>query len=72
MTISEYADCFVDAPCRAATTRAYQELRGHGVQDQRAFGAAVRVFQHHHPEAPSRAAHFIVADWLDPDTQVNA
>jgi hypothetical protein len=67
MTISEYTDCLVDAPCRAAATRAYDELKSHGVKDPRAFGAAVRVFQHHHPEAPARDAHFIVADWLDPE-----
>jgi hypothetical protein len=67
MTISEYADCLVDAPCRVATTRAYEGLKNSGVQDPRAFGAAVRVFQHHHPEAPARDAHFIVADWLDPE-----
>jgi hypothetical protein len=67
MMISHYADCLIDTPCRAATTRAYEELRRHGVKDQRAFGAAVRVFQHHYPQAPSRDAHFIVADWLDPE-----
>ena len=67
MTVAEYTEYLGDAPCRAAATRAYEELLNHGVRDQQAFGAAVRVFRRHHPEAPSREAHFIVADWLDPE-----
>ena len=67
MTTTAFEACVQDAPCRMAATRAYHELRDHGIDDRHAFGAAVRVFQHHHPEAGERDARFVVADWLDPE-----
>lgn len=53
--------------CRVAAQRAYRELRDHGIRDEHAFGAAVRLFQHHFPATPSRDAKYIVAGWLAPD-----
>ena len=69
MTMTNLQACTDDATCRMAATRAYAELRENGVGDQHAFGAAVRVFQYHHPEAAKRDATYIVADWLDPEAQ---
>ena len=60
-------DCGESGACRMAATRAYEELRSHGVRDRDAFNAAVRVFRHHHPNAPFREANFTVADWLAPE-----
>ncbi len=53
--------------CRAATTRAYRELRRKGIVDMEAFDVAVRVFRHHHPETEQREARHAVADWLVPE-----
>lgn len=59
--------CGEASACRQAATRAYAALREAGVRDPRAFEAAVTVFRYHHPEAGSRQARHIVADWLAPE-----
>ena len=59
--------CGQNAACRAATVRAYSELRETGVVDKDAFYAAVRVFNYHHPKVRQNQACNIVADWIAPD-----
>jgi len=51
--------------CRTATTRAYRELRQRGVQDPRAFTAAMKVFGYHCPSLHREAARNLVAAWVD-------
>ena len=51
--------------CRAATTKAYDELRKLGESDGDAYDAAVRIYRHHHPEQPRIEAYQVVADWLE-------
>jgi hypothetical protein len=51
-------------PCKAATTRAYRELRQRGLPDRPAFEAAVMVYRCHHPETAGSEAIWIVCDWI--------
>ena len=51
--------------CRTAVLRAYQELRGLGQREDRAYEAAVQVFRYYHPDRQRVEAYELVADWLD-------
>lgn len=57
---------FRDNPCgcRDAVSRVYQELREKGVDDDRAFRAATRVYHHWHPEVEASAIPFKIAPWV--------
>lgn len=50
--------------CRDAVSRAYEELRAKGVDDDRAFRAAARVYHHWHPEVELSAIPFKIAPWV--------
>jgi len=50
--------------CQDAVTRAYQELREKGMDDDRAFNAAARVYHHWHPEVDLSAVPFRIAPWV--------
>ncbi len=51
--------------CKDAALRAYRELKGMGDSEGRAYDAAVRIFQHYHPESERIQAYETVGDWLD-------
>ena len=51
--------------CRTAVLRVYRELRESGDREDRVFDAAVRVYQHYHPERQRVDAYQTVSDWLD-------
>lgn len=51
--------------CRAAAINVYQALKSRGDDESHAYEAAVRVFQHYHPECKKVEAYEAVANWLD-------
>lgn len=51
--------------CKAASLRAYRELRALGRPDRFAFEAAVIVFRYHRPTTPAEESTLIVANWID-------
>lgn len=51
--------------CHDAVLRAYRELTEAGQREDRAYGTAVEVFRHYHPESSKVEAFQVVADWLD-------
>ena len=50
--------------CRRAVTRAYRELRAHGVVDRAAFEAGVTLYRIRHPEILAHEARDRVAEWI--------
>lgn len=50
--------------CAGAVVRAYDNLRTAGVDDDRAFLAATRIYRTHHPEGDMESARFRVASWI--------
>jgi hypothetical protein len=50
--------------CQEAVIRAYDNLRVAGVEDQKAFTAATRLFRTHHPETDFKSARLRVAGWI--------
>jgi hypothetical protein len=50
--------------CQEAVIRAYENLRIAGVQDQKAFLAATRLYRTHHPEDDFKSARLRVAGWI--------
>lgn len=57
--------CSPTDACRAASVRAYHELRARGTADVDAFHAASRVLRVHHPDLEPQVARQVLADWLD-------
>lgn len=51
--------------CQTAAMRVYRELRDSGQREDRAYEAAVVVYQHYHPDHERSDAYRVVADWLD-------
>ena len=54
----------VGSRCHQAVIRAYENLRVAGVEDQKAFLAATRLYRTHHPEDDFKSARFRVAGWI--------
>jgi hypothetical protein len=57
--------------CQGAVVRAYDNLRSAGVDDEKAFLAAARIYRTHHPEANMKSARSRIAGWIydrAPDT----
>lgn len=50
--------------CQAAVVRAYDNLRTAGVEDEKAFLAAARLYRTHHPEADMKSARARIAGWI--------
>lgn len=54
-----------EAPqCQGAVVRAYDNLRTAGVEDEKAFLAAARLYRTHHPEADLKDARSRIAGWI--------
>ena len=56
-----------DCPCRAAVERAFAGMTQSGAAYDSAFGVALRVFRHHHPEIEIGASE-LVERWLSTDS----
>jgi hypothetical protein len=63
-------DCGPDAGeeaicvCRDAVRRCYAGMTRSGAPDKVAMEAAVRVYRHHHPEAPTHLSRETVEVWV--------
>lgn len=56
-----------DCACRAAVTRAFEGMTQSGAPYDSALSAALRVFQHHHPEYKVGVKE-LVEQWIWPES----